>query len=75
MIHFKVHLIVSKLLSKITKGKFARLMIFTIKEKNRDNHKRNKFGKNIQILDYILRFEKNQPHSQKSPYQANKRSS
>ena len=44
MIHFKVHLIVSKLLSKITKGKFARLMIFTIKEKNRDNHKRNKFS-------------------------------
>ena len=29
-------------------------------------------GKNIQILDYILKFEENQPHSQKSPYQANK---
>ena len=24
------------------------------------------------MLDYILRFDKNQPHSQKSPYQANK---
>ena len=48
MIHFKVQLIVTSLCKQIIVQKYQRKIrkaqIFTIKEKNRDNHKRSKFS-------------------------------
>ena len=80
MINFKVQLIVllfaSKLLCENTRGKFARFRSLRLKRKIAIIIKRTNFRQNLLIWEkhpnLRLTFEKNQPHSHKYPYQANK---